>query len=501
MTGARAESGSRRTASPTWWPCPSSSGTLRCWWWTPRDEEIDTDLKRREMPFREFAICVARVPPRGNASSAGAERPRAEALRRRRLRPRLLRVPRVRHAPTRAGRLAQQLLVERRRRAGSSSRSCGDHDEGLGTGRANENENEKEKDEDDPNSGTTSECDRSCTAAFRHVDARSHRRRALVFVVRQRVRPQKVADGPARRSDRGTGGFELPVPDVRARARGRPATKTDAARGAPTKDQPAGALLFVPSCRAHQVHNETDCLSINHGRLNDPRLRRVGGVPSARVADASRRASRSAPRGRRAVPTAPGAQGGDQPTAARGARGVWAPAFSTRTRRYRIVESRRGESSKELKEPRAKERRLANVFEPLRHLVHETHFFATRDVCEREYGERHHGPKFEEGLEAGTRAGTRGVGERVDVARAVPSRESALEEPEKTPDAFGRVRGVVRRRPLGGKRPPTRGDRGHPEARSRRGGPARPRRRATRLVVASRTVARVYVPNTCISEL
>ena len=59
-------------------------------------------------------------------------------------------------------------------------------------------------------------------------------------------------------------------------------------------------------------------------------------------------------------------------------------------------------------------------------------------MCEREYGERHHGPKFEEGLEFCTRAGTRGVGERVDVVVSVPSRESAAEETERRTrsDAF-----------------------------------------------------------------
>jgi hypothetical protein len=97
--------------------------------------------------------------------------------------------------------------------------------------------------------------------------------------------------------------------------------------------------------------------------------------------------------------------------------------------------SSRGRVVEEAKELIA---RLANVFEPLRHLVHETHFFAVRDVCEREYGERHHGPKFEEGLEFCPRAGTRGVGERVDVVVSVPSRESAAEETERRTrsDAF-----------------------------------------------------------------
>ena len=100
--------------------------------------------------------------------------------------------------------------------------------------------------------------------------------------------------------------------------------------------------------------------------------------------------------------------------------------------------SSRGRVVEEAEELRSQRARLANVFEPLRHLVHETHFFAVRDVCEREYGERHHGPKFEEGLEFCPRAGTRGVGERVDVVVSVPSRESAAEETERRTrsDAF-----------------------------------------------------------------
>ena len=106
--------------------------------------------------------------------------------------------------------------------------------------------------------------------------------------------------------------------------------------------------------------------------------------------------------------------------------GSWGPDASGAPRRVGVVEA------KELLA------RLASVFEPLRHLVHETHFFAVRDVCEREYGERHHGPKFEEGLKFCTRDGTRGVGERVDVVVSVPSRESATEETERRArsDAF-----------------------------------------------------------------
>ena len=151
--------------------------------------------------------------------------------------------------------------------------------------------------------------------------------------------------------------------------------------------------------------------------------------------------------------------------------------------------SSRGRVVEEAEELRSQRARLANVFEPLRHLVHETHFFAVRDVCEREYGERHHGPKFEEGLEFCPRAGTHGVGERVDAVITVPSRESAAED--RTPDAFDAFVGRSTST-LGGKRPPTRGDRGRSEARSRRGGP-RPRRRATGGSRA--TEARVYVPN------
>ena len=321
------------------------------------------------------------------------------------------------------------------------SSARGGDDEGLGTGRANENENEKEKDEDDPNrlrpgSYRFVYCGVQGTWTPMHVDvARSFSwsvnvcgRKKWLMVPPSRAKHLRHRDGSGRL-----------IPDVRAARRAAVrADYPDAARAAPIAvDQPPGALLFVPSCWAHQVHNETDCLSINHNWLNDcafgasaAYLRRELRTLRAGLPDRDDRAD-----GVLCQQLLARKAGINQlQLGALGACGlrrlVRELAGTESSSRGRVVE--RAQRAKELIA------RLANVFEPLRHLVHETHFFATRDVCEREYGERHHGPKFEEGLEFCTRAGTRGVGERVDVVITVPSRESAAEETERRTrsDAF-----------------------------------------------------------------
>ena len=91
------------------------------------------------------------------------------------------------------------------------------------------------------------------------------------------------------------------------------------------------------------------------------------------------------------------------------------------------------------REKRHRARRLANVFQPLRHLVHETHFFATRDVCEREFGERFYGPPFNEGNEYSYRPCHPGVGSLLGLVVSAPRARSPTEETSrarKEADAF-----------------------------------------------------------------
>ena len=383
------------------------------------DEQIDTDLKRRELPFREFA--------RWWRSSESRKRPSAGADAREKLYVKdwnfVGDFPAYRAYDTPPHVRDDWLNAQ-------SWEDDDDDDE--------ENETEKRATARDPTrlrpgSYRFVYCGVEGTWTPMHVDvARSYSwsvnvcgRKKWLLAPPSRAKHLRHRDGSGRL-----------IPDIRAaRLEAIRAEYPDAARAAPiTVDQPPGALLFVPSCWAHQVHNETDCVSINHNWLNDcafgasaAYLRRESRMLRAGLPDRDDRAD-----GVLCQQLLARKAGINQlQLGALGACGlrrlVRELAGTESSSRGRVVE--------EAKELIA---RLANVFEPLRHLVHETHFFAVRDVCEREYGERHHGPKFEEGLEFCTRAGTRGVGERVDVVITVPSRESAAEETERRmrSDAF-----------------------------------------------------------------
>ena len=113
------------------------------------DEQIDTDLKRRELPFREFA--------RWWRSSESRKRPSAGADAREKLYVkdwnfvRDFSAYRAYDTPPHVRDDWLNSSWSNEDDALCSSARGGDDDEGLGTGRANENENEKEKDEDDPN--------------------------------------------------------------------------------------------------------------------------------------------------------------------------------------------------------------------------------------------------------------------------------------------------------------------------------------------------------------
>ena len=238
------------------------------------DEEIDTDLKRREMPFREFARWW-RSSATGKRASAGAD-----------AREKLYvkdwnfvgdfpaygaydTPPHVRDDWLNSSWSNEDDALCSSARGGDDD----DDAEGLGTGRAaNENENEEEKDEDDPNrlrpgSYRFVYCGVQGTWTPMHVDvARSFSwsvnvcgRKKWLMVPPSRAKRLRHRDGSGRL-----------IPDVRAaRLPAVRADYPDAARAAPIAvDQPPGALLFVPSCWAHQVHNETDCLSINHNWFN-----------------------------------------------------------------------------------------------------------------------------------------------------------------------------------------------------------------------------------------
>ena len=112
------------------------------------DEEIDTDLKRREMPFREFARWW-RSSARGKRASAGADA-RAKLYVKDWNFVRDFSAYRAYDTPPHVRDDWLNSSWSNEDDALCSSARGGD-DEGLGTGRANENENEKEKDEDDPN--------------------------------------------------------------------------------------------------------------------------------------------------------------------------------------------------------------------------------------------------------------------------------------------------------------------------------------------------------------
>ena len=358
------------------------------------DEQIDTDLKRRELPFREFA--------RWWRSSESRKRPSAGADAREKLYVKdwnfVGDFPAYRAYDTPPHVRDDWLNAQ-------SWEDDDDDDE--------ENETEKRATARDPTrlrpgSYRFVYCGVEGTWTPMHVDvARSYSwsanvcgRKKWLMVPPSRAKHLRHRDGSGRL-----------IPDIRAaRLEAIRAEYPDAARAAPiTVDQPPGALLFVPSCWAHQVHNETDCVSINHNWLNDcafgasaaylrNELRLIrGGLP-----DRDDRAD-----GVLCQQLLARKAGINQlQLGAIGARGLG-----------RVLRQLRGQTSSEAaRDARA---RLANVFEPLQHLVHETHFFAVREVCEREYGERHHGPTFEEGLEFWHRAGNP-VGDRVGVCVSAP---------------------------------------------------------------------------------
>lgn len=369
------------------------------------DEQIDTDLKRREMPFREFAGWWRRSEGRKRASAGADTREKLYVKDWNFVRD----FPAYRAYDTPPHVRDDWLNAESK------------EDD------ANENEDDEETETEEhsvahdstrlrPGSFRFVYCGVEGTWTPMHVDvARSYSwsvnvcgRKKWLMVPPSRAKYLRHRDGSGRL-----------IPDIRAaRLEAFRAEYPDAARAAPiTVDQPPGALLFVPSCWAHQVHNETDCVSINHNWFNDCAF----GAAAAYLRNELRLIRDGLPdRDDRADGVlcqqllARKAGINQLQLGALGARGL-----------RRVLRQLREQSSKAEGEgdPRA---RLANVFEPLQHLVHETHFFAAREVCEHEYGERHHGPRFEEGLEFQHRFGT-GVGDRVGVNVSAPSSARARE--------------------------------------------------------------------------
>ena len=369
------------------------------------DEQIDTDLKRREMPFREFAGWWRRSEGRKRASAGADTREKLYVKDWNFVRD----FPAYRAYDTPPHVRDDWLNAESK------------EDD------ANENEDDEETETEEhsvahdstrlrPGSFRFVYCGVEGTWTPMHVDvARSYSwsvnvcgRKKWLMVPPSRAKYLRRRDGSGRL-----------IPDIRAaRLEAFRAEYPDAARAAPiTVDQPPGALLFVPSCWAHQVHNETDCVSINHNWFNDCAF----GAAAAYLRNELRLIRDGLPdRDDRADGVlcqqllARKAGINQLQLGALGARGL-----------RRVLRQLREQSSKAEGEgdPRA---RLANVFEPLQHLVHETHFFAAREVCEHEYGERHHGPRFEEGLEFQHRFGT-GVGDRVGVNVSAPSSARARE--------------------------------------------------------------------------
>ena len=369
------------------------------------DEQIDTDLKRREMPFREFAGWWRRSEGRKRASAGADTREKLYVKDWNFVRD----FPAYRAYDTPPHVRDDWLNAESK------------EDD------ANENEDDEETETEEhsvahdstrlrPGSFRFVYCGVEGTWTPMHVDvARSYSwsvnvcgRKKWLMVPPSRAKYLRRRDGSGRL-----------IPDIRAaRLEAFRAEYPDAARAAPiTVDQPPGALLFVPSCWAHQVHNETDCVSINHNWFNDCAF----GAAAAYLRNELRLIRDGLPdRDDRADGVlcqqllARKAGINQLQLGALGARGL-----------RRVLRQLREQSSKAEGEgdPRA---RLANVFEPLQHLVHETHFFAAREVCKHEYGERHHGPRFEEGLEFQHRFGT-GVGDRVGVNVSAPSSARARE--------------------------------------------------------------------------
>ena len=369
------------------------------------DEQIDTDLKRREMPFREFAGWWRRSEGRKRASAGADTREKLYVKDWNFVRD----FPAYRAYDTPPHVRDDWLNAESK------------EDD------ANENEDDEETETEEhsvahdstrlrPGSFRFVYCGVEGTWTPMHVDvARSYSwsvnvcgRKKWLMVPPSRAKYLRRRDGSGRL-----------IPDIRAaRLEAFRAEYPDAARAAPiTVDQPPGALLFVPSCWAHQVHNETDCVSINHNWFNDCAF----GAAAAYLRNELRLIRNGLPdRDDRADGVlcqqllARKAGINQLQLGALGARGL-----------RRVLRQLREQSSKAEGEgdPRA---RLANVFEPLQHLVHETHFFAAREVCKHEYGERHHGPRFEEGLEFQHRFGT-GVGDRVGVNVSAPSSARARE--------------------------------------------------------------------------
>ena len=372
------------------------------------DEAIDTDLKRREMPFREFASWWQSSETRKRAAAGAAAR--------------------------------EKLYVKDWNFVGDFPaygaydtpphvrddwlNDCGSNEDDK-----NENENENDDARLRPGSFRFVYLGVEGTWTPMHVDvARSYSwsanvcgRKKWLMVPPSRVKYLRHRDGSGRL-----------IPDVRAaRLASARADFPDASLAAPlTVHQPPGALLFVPSCWAHQVHNETDCLSINHNWFNDCTF----GVSVAYLRDESRTI-------RLGLPDRDDRADGVlcQRLLARkaginqlhlGSIGVW----GLRRVLDSTCASEANSEANSFQEKRShRARRLANVFQPLRHLVHETHFFATRDVCEREFGE------FNEGNEYSYRPCHPGVGSLLGLVVSAPRARSPTEETlraRKEADAF-----------------------------------------------------------------
>ena len=224
------------------------------------DEAIDTDLKRRELPFREFASWWQSSETRKRAAAGAAAR--------------------------------EKLYVKDWNFVGDFP-AYGAYDtpphvrddwlNDCGSNEDDKNENENDDARLRPGSFRFVYLGVEGTWTHMHVDvARSYSwsanvcgRKKWLMVPPSRVKYLRHRDGSGRL-----------IPDVRAaRLASARADFPDASLAAPlTVHQPPGALLFVPSCWAHQVHNETDCLSINHNWFNDCTF----GVSSAYLRDESR---------------------------------------------------------------------------------------------------------------------------------------------------------------------------------------------------------------------
>ena len=400
------------------------------------DEEIDTDLKRREMPFREFARWW-RSSATGKRASAGADA-RAKLYVKDWNFVRDFSAYRAYDTPPHVRDDWLNSSWSNEDDALCSSARGGDDDEESGTGRANENENEEEKDENDPDrlrpgSYRFVYCGVQGTWTPMHVDvARSFSWSVNVCGRKKWLMVPRAARASAHRDGSGVSS-RTSAREARGGPRRLPRRARGAHRGGPaSRRTPVRALVLgAPGAQRDGLPVHQPQLA---QRLRFGGRRRTFGTSCGRfapgfpIATTARTAccANSSWRARRG-----------STKCSSGRRGVWLQRLVRELELAGTESSSRGESSKKPKSSEAKERGWRTFSSLCDTWCTRRTSRGARRVRAR-VRRKTPRPKIRGRARVLPRAGTRGVGERVDVVVSVPSRESAAEETERRTrsDAF-----------------------------------------------------------------